>query len=56
MIVIKMFITIVYVTRKKCITEQLLEVRKASIAQILCAVGDDVSYIQPHAFYRDGPG
>ncbi|CAH0729037.1 unnamed protein product, partial [Brenthis ino] len=36
--------------------EQLLEVRKASIAQIMCAVGDKVTTIQPHAFNMPGPG
>ncbi|XP_045764331.1 peroxidase-like [Maniola jurtina] len=36
--------------------EQLLEIRKASAAQMLCAVGDKVTKIQPHAFYLAGPG
>ncbi|CAH2106937.1 unnamed protein product [Euphydryas editha] len=36
--------------------EQLLEVRKASVAEILCAVGDTVTEIQPHAFYLPGKG
>ncbi|XP_075970964.1 peroxidase-like [Anticarsia gemmatalis] len=35
--------------------EQLYEVRKSSIASVLCAVGDGVSQIQPHAFRRIGP-
>ncbi|XP_050342820.1 peroxidase-like [Nymphalis io] len=36
--------------------EQLLEVRKASMAQFLCAVGDTVTEIQPLAFFLPGPG
>ncbi|XP_023954693.2 peroxidase isoform X2 [Bicyclus anynana] len=36
--------------------DQLLEIRKASIAQFLCAVGDKVTQIQPQAFYLPGPG
>ncbi|XP_072940468.1 salivary peroxidase/catechol oxidase-like [Epargyreus clarus] len=35
--------------------EQLLEVRKATIARFLCDVGDSVTEIQPKAFYRAGP-
>ncbi|CAH0729040.1 unnamed protein product, partial [Brenthis ino] len=38
------------------VIEQLLEVRKASIAQIMCAVADKVTTIQPHAFFMPGPG
>ncbi|XP_028175547.1 peroxidase-like [Ostrinia furnacalis] len=36
--------------------EQLLEIRKATVSQVLCTVGDKVTEIQPHGFLRDGPG
>ncbi|CAH2106935.1 unnamed protein product [Euphydryas editha] len=36
--------------------EQLLEIRKTSVAQFLCSVGDSVTEIQPHAFLLPGPG
>ncbi|XP_032511293.2 peroxidase-like [Danaus plexippus] len=35
---------------------QLLQIRKASVAQMLCLVGDGVTHIQPHAFSMPGPG
>ncbi|KAG6457902.1 peroxidase [Manduca sexta] len=35
---------------------QLYEIRKASLAGLLCAVGDGISEIQPQAFLRIGPG
>ncbi|XP_047019084.1 peroxidase-like [Helicoverpa zea] len=34
---------------------QLTEVRKTSIARVLCDSGDDVKHIQPAAFFRQGP-
>ncbi|XP_072949861.1 peroxidase-like [Epargyreus clarus] len=36
--------------------EQLAEIRKASMARLLCDVGDTVSHIQPRAFLLAGPG
>ncbi|XP_045446330.1 peroxidase-like [Melitaea cinxia] len=36
--------------------DQLLEIRKASIAQFMCAVGDTVTEIQPYAFFLAGKG
>ncbi|KAG6457885.1 peroxidase [Manduca sexta] len=36
--------------------EQLLEIRKATIARLLCDVADTVTEIQPHAFLKAGPG
>ncbi|XP_023939635.2 peroxidase-like [Bicyclus anynana] len=35
---------------------QLLEIRKASMARLLCDVGDKVTSIQPRAFLIPGPG
>ncbi|CAH2106939.1 unnamed protein product [Euphydryas editha] len=35
---------------------QLLEIRKASVAQFMCAVGDTVTEIQPYAFFLPGKG
>ncbi|XP_026739290.1 peroxidase-like [Trichoplusia ni] len=34
---------------------QLNEIRQTSIARVLCDSGDDVKYIQPAAFFRQGP-
>ncbi|VVC94203.1 unnamed protein product [Leptidea sinapis] len=36
--------------------EQLLEIRKSTIASFMCTVGDSVTEIQPQAFLRAGPG
>ncbi|KAL0840027.1 hypothetical protein ABMA28_015352 [Loxostege sticticalis] len=36
--------------------DQLLEIRKATIASFMCSVGDTVTEIQPSAFVRPGPG
>ncbi|CAK1552790.1 unnamed protein product [Leptosia nina] len=36
--------------------DQLLEIRKSSMAGLLCAVGDSITEVQPHAFVRAGPG
>lgn len=38
------------------ISDQLYEIRKATIARTLCDVGDTVTEIQPQAFLRIGPG
>ncbi|KAG6457889.1 peroxidase [Manduca sexta] len=35
---------------------QLNEIRKSSLAEMLCAVGDNVLEVQPKAFLRIGPG
>ncbi|XP_049866580.1 peroxidase-like [Pectinophora gossypiella] len=44
-------------TRPNAFTfQQLLEIRKATIAQVLCDVGDTVTEIQPHAFFRQSLG
>ncbi|KAJ8733052.1 hypothetical protein PYW07_015651 [Mythimna separata] len=37
-------------------SEQLYEIRKATIARVLCDVGDSVTHIQPKAFQEIGPG
>ncbi|KAG6457890.1 peroxidase [Manduca sexta] len=36
--------------------EQLEQINRGSFAGLLCAVGDDVTHIQPKAFLRIGPG
>ncbi|XP_041976205.1 peroxidase-like [Aricia agestis] len=36
--------------------EQLLEIRKMTMAQFMCAVGDTVTQIQPYPFFAAGPG
>ncbi|XP_045488402.1 peroxidase [Pieris rapae] len=36
--------------------DQLLEIRKSTIAGLLCAVGDSITEVQPQAFLRAGRG